>query len=41
MPLVPLQTGAPIKRALGKVTGTPFDEAAANARYRELLELVS
>jgi len=35
----PLQTGAPIKRAIGKVTGTPFDEAAANARYRKLLDL--
>ena len=35
----PLQTGAPIKRALGKVTGVGFDEAAANARYRKLLDL--
>ena len=35
----PLQTGAPIKRAIGKVTGTPFDEAAANRRYRKLLDL--
>jgi len=35
----PLQTGAPIKRALGKITGVGFDEAAANARYRKLLDL--
>jgi hypothetical protein len=35
----PLQTGAPIKRALGKVTGVGFDEAAANQRYRKLLDL--
>jgi hypothetical protein len=35
----PLQTGAPIKRFLGKVTGVGFDEAAANARYRKLLDL--
>ena len=35
----PLQTGAPIKRVLGKVTGVGFDEAAANARYRKLLDL--
>jgi hypothetical protein len=35
----PLQTGAPIKRAVGKLIGKPFDEAAANARYRKLLDL--
>jgi hypothetical protein len=35
----PLQTGAPVKRFLGKVTGVGFDEAAANARYRKLLDL--
>jgi hypothetical protein len=35
----PLQTGAPIKRFLGKATGVGFDEAAANARYRKLLDL--
>jgi len=35
----PLQTGAPIKRFLGKVTGVGFDETAANVRYRKLLDL--
>ena len=35
----PLQTGAPIKRTIGKLTGTTFDEAAANKRYRKLLDL--
>jgi hypothetical protein len=35
----PLQTGAPIKRAVGKLIGKPFDEAAANQRYRKLLDL--
>ena len=34
-----ITTGAPIKRAIGKVTGKPFDEAAANKRYRKLLDL--
>ena len=35
----PLQTGAPIKRAIGKITGKGFDEAAANRKYRKLLDL--